>query len=148
MKVEKLKLALVGLVCLTVMTGNAIAQLNLPTDGTGANLPPSEAPCVMYDLGPGDSASEVAVRSSGPGYISHIILSTGAVTAYAVLKDTGSTSNTSIEELGGHWTASASSVQVFSLRPPLRFTNGLTLKKSTADMKVSVCTRLYGTQVP
>lgn len=149
----KVKIGILGLVfaALFALGRAADAQLNLPTDGSGASLPPSEAPCVPFVVSQSTPTNtETLVRSSGPGYLSHVILSTGAATSYIVVRDTGSVSNSGIAPLvwASYVTANA---QVLTFQPPLRFVNGITVRQiGGADItnSATLCTRLYGTQTP
>ena len=148
----KIKIALLGLAfaALFALGRAADAQLNTPTAGDGSSLPPSEAPCVPYII---SSSTPVGgnqtVRTSGPGYLAQVVLSTGLATGYVILRDT-STVTTSAGPLAQLSYITANS-QVFTFSPPLRFTNGLTAQViGGADItnSVTLCTRLYGTQTP
>ena len=151
---RKLRLALqfltsAAFVCLVVygMSEMADAQITSPTLADGVYLPPTEAPCVAFNVGQASGTVQLEARASGPGYVSWVIVSTHAAAGYAVLRDTGSANNTGIypvARLSGSTTAST----VYTFSPPMRFANGLTVTKSAADMETTVCTRLYGTQVP
>jgi hypothetical protein len=130
---------------------SAEAQITTPSLATGVELPPSEAPCIPFAVGTGTGTSELVVRSSGPGYISSLYLSTGPATAFVVLKDTTTLGTTNANSLGSmQWTAVTSSAQVFQFAPPIRFSNGLTIQylgQAQTNAAV-VCTRLYGTSTP
>ena len=151
---RKLRLALqsvvsAAFVCLVVygMSSMADAQITSPTLADGVYLPPTEAPCVAFNVGQATGTVEIEARTSGPGYVSWVIVSSHSALGYTVLRDTGAASNTGIypvARLSGSTTAST----VYTFSPPMRFANGLTVAKSRPDMETTVCTRLYGTQVP
>ena len=111
----------------------------------------AEAPCVPTDVDESTGTTESLVRGSGPGYVAWVVLSTAPAdgTGWLVLKDSSTVNNTGLKALGGNLMfASATENTIYVFNPPMRFANGLTAKKSLAGTKASVCTRLYGTQIP
>lgn len=133
-------------------SGLLLAQITTPTTADGDYLSPRDAPCIPYVLGPATSTREAIVRGSGPGYLAWVYMSTGNAQDYVAFKDT-----TALAADGGAngpfelYHASTGDVGTWSFvvfAPPMRFTNGLTAQKSVAGSKITVCTRLYGTQVP
>lgn len=135
--------------------GVAVGQITTPTRGDGQYEDTSNAPCIPYVMGITTGTRMDAVRSTGPGYLSWVYMSTGAYTDYVNFIDSGTTGNVGYGFQIYHGTstnnASFSSVgnaQMVVFRPPLRFAFGLSAQKSTANTMVIPCTRLYGTQVP
>lgn len=143
----------------SVMPLRLIAQITTPTDADGRYLPPSEAPCVPFNVGPATGTTEVLVRNSGPGYVAWVMVSTVAGSGYLIMRDTGSLTWSSASELGGtiifpsSYSAQATGAypqtnQMYRFVPPVRFTNGIVLRMNTASSWATICTRLYGTQSP
>ena len=126
----------------------AKAQINLPTDASGQYLAPPDAPCVLHTNGQSTGTVETVVRASGPGYVSWVIISTHNGKGYVTFSDTGSINNQASTDILMPLVASATEALKIEFRPPFRFTNGLTIDMSNADMSAAVCTRLYGTANP
>ena len=126
--------------------------ITTPTVAENHYLCPKEARCNLFVVGPATGTVEALVRTTGPGYLNWVYLSTGSVDAYVAIKDTGvlaamGNPNGPFEvyHVNGGGIGTWSYVR---FEPPMRFANGLAVTKSVATTKVTFCTRLYGTQVP
>lgn len=126
-----------------VMPREAGAQYLTPTVGD-EYLPPSEAPCIPYEVGPATGTTEALIvsgttASPSKGWVSWVSVSTAPAESYLVLKDTGSLNNSGVNTLTGriHFTTAAAvgvsgmsvyPTQVVRYTPPVWFSNGLTAK--------------------
>ena len=131
---------------------DAGAQITAPTLDDGTSLSPSEAPCVPYTIGRSTGTTATTVRATGPGYISWIFTSTAPATAasYVTLLDTSALSAGPSAALivPRVYLTSTTANTLVTFRPPVRFANGVNAALSDAADVVTICTRVYGTQVP
>lgn len=123
------------------------AQIVTPTLADGDYLSPADAPCVVHSNGQSTGTVETTVRTSGPGYLAWVMISTHATGGYVTLVDTGSINNQGAQFLPPLFSTTTGNA-LYLFRPPARFVNGLTIDMSNANMSAAVCTRLYGTQSP
>lgn len=158
-------------------------QINTPTLGVPigeGGLTPFEAPCVSSTTPVGTGTTEMLVRSSftsagtnviqgvfssvgnplnqaaGPGYISWIMVSTGAPSDYIIIRDTGvlgagnSGLNAQILPNIQFSTTTGNgpiSQQMYTFTPPVRFLNGLTLQmQGSGTTRATICYRSYAIQ--
>ena len=123
------------------------AQITTPSMADGSYSSTADAPCIPFHVGPATGTTQIEARTSGPGYVSWVAVSTHATAAYAILRDTGTASNTGIQQWV-RFNAATGQSTVYTLRPPAKFTNGITVENSAAGLTTTVCTRLYGTSTP
>jgi len=159
---NKLKLGLLALALL--LPGLARAQWQTATDGAGNYFAPPDAPCIPYHINATTGTREVvmfsttttttlspvAVNSGNtatkrPGYINWVMLSTGAATIYLEVRDTDRVGaapgayNILPPLMFPGESIDTGKHPYYEFRPPLRFTNGVTLELSSAIGQATVC---------
>lgn len=87
------------------------------------------------------TAAPASLAITGAGVVYGVYCSTGAVTDYLVLSDSG-TVNTTTEELMPRLMLITSAPQLFTFPKPIRITNGLVARKGSTTAQ-AVCSVFY-----